>query len=151
MKQGSRACGLQVSIILNDIHIVSPVVSICISLVTNDAKQFIQVSSWVVLTQWPVVPWQHLYFLVWCILDSPWTFSAPHPYLQTWNQSISSTDICFFSVGDNIQSLESGCQGSHCDWIGHYFWSFPVAELGNIIFVLKNSFLFFFLFGCAGS
>ena len=45
MEQGSGACGLQVSIVLNDIHIVSPVVSICISLVTNDAKQLIQASS----------------------------------------------------------------------------------------------------------
>ena len=67
---------------------------------------------------------------------------APHPHPQTWNQSISSTDTCFFSVGGNIPSLESGCQGSHCDWIGHYIRSFPVAELGNIICL--NSFLVFF-------
>ena len=45
MEQSSRACELQVSLILNDIHIVSSVVSICISLVTNDAKQLVQASS----------------------------------------------------------------------------------------------------------
>ena len=98
-------CFSTAAIILYDVHIVSPVVSICISLITNDAKQLIQAGSWVLLTQ--------SYCSLRASLLSGMTSSRFILDIFCLRPGInnSSNDTCFFLVGDNIQSLESGCQG----------------------------------------